>query len=309
MLVPALFVMLLTGCNSASHATSSPDAAAEDGATATFGASTCGQCVTQACSMQVSACNSDPDCSAYLSCLDACGVGADGNVDATCAAACPKGNSSAGMSAESQLTDCRTSGPGATMCSACGADAGPGNPILDQQCMQMMDVTPCYTCEDDYCCNTYANCHANPDCDSLERCLKDCVDDVADDAGSPQGGPPDGGSCDLVCAHAHPQGLIDWAPRITCLTVYCGVQCENPPMPPLPPCEACVNKYCALEFANLNGTPDGFLYGACVAACPSGANPCNEACSTQYPSVQAANDALLACAMQNCPSCETSGDD
>jgi hypothetical protein len=167
----------------------------------------------------------------------------------------------------------------------------------------MSDQTPCYTCEDDYCCNTYAACFANADCTALENCLKDCLNGNADDAGAPAGGAPDGGSCELICGQAHPSGLVDWAPRETCLLVACTVSCENPPMPPLSACLACQYQSCADEFANLNGTPDGWLVGACIAACPTGVNPCNTACLAQYPSAKGSLDALTTCIMASCPAC------
>jgi hypothetical protein len=302
-LVSLAFV--LGGCSASNPATGgSPDAAgAADVATATYGASACGACVSQGCMTEVTTCNSDPDCSRYLSCLDGCGVGSDGNVDPACAAACPRGSSTSAMTAEMQVDDCRTAGAGAS-CAACGIDGGAaGNPILHQSCTPMTDTSSCSTCEDNSCCQTYAKCHADPDCPALLTCLQDCLSGVADDAGAPAGGPPDGGSCDLLCATAHPTGLVDWAPRITCILQFCAVACEDPPMPPLPACEACTNQFCAEQYADLNGTPDGYLFGACFAACPSGANPCTDGCFAQYPSAKARADALDACVAQNCPSC------
>jgi hypothetical protein len=206
------------------------------------------------------------------------------------------------MTAEMQLDDCRASGAGAA-CGACGIDGGAGNPILHQTCTPMTDTTSCTTCEDNSCCQTYAACHADPDCPALLKCLQDCLSGTADDAGAPEGGAPDGGSCDLLCAAAHPTGLVEWAPRLTCLLVYCAVACENAPMPPLPACESCTNQFCAEEYANLNATPDGYLLGACIDTCPTGANPCNDACFAQHPSSKPALDALTACVAQNCPSC------
>jgi hypothetical protein len=167
----------------------------------------------------------------------------------------------------------------------------------------MMDTTVCFTCEDDNCCKTEAACLADPDCIALTRCLTDCAGDVADDAGSPTGGPPDGGSCELTCSAAHPKGLVEWAPRDACLLVFCAVKCENPPMPPLPTCEACVYEKCADAFANLEGTPEGYLFGSCIAACPSGANACTMACLSQYPSEQVFEQAFYACQTANCPTC------
>jgi hypothetical protein len=268
-----------------------------------FGSSACGQCVATACQTEIRSCNSDPDCSTYLGCVDICPSTAAGGPDPACIATCPKGSSSAGMLAEAQLDSCRLSGAGA-MCPACGIDGGgQPNPIVHQTCTQMTDQTPCFTCEDNFCCNTYAACHADPDCVAMVTCLKDCENGTADDAGAPAGGAPDGGTCDAICAQAHPTGVAEWAPRETCLLANCTVQCENPPMPPLSACLACQYKSCLDEFANLNATTDGYLLGACIDACPGGANTCNEACLAQYPDEMAAVDALTTCVLANCPSC------
>jgi hypothetical protein len=299
-----VFAIGLGACSSNGSTTggSANDGGATDTSVATgYATSACGTCVAQACATSISACNSDPDCASYLSCLDACGVGGDGNVDPTCAAACPTGNSTSGMRAEEDLTDCRADGAGAA-CAACGVDGGGGNPIVDQTCTPMTDTTECATCEDDHCCQTYANCHANPDCHAMQTCLVDCLSGVADDAGAPHGGAPDGGSCETICGDAHPQGLVDWAPRDACLLLNCTVMCENAPMPPLSACDACEFQSCANEYANFDGTPDGYLLGACIAACPTG-SPCENACFIQYPTAMAAAYALFGCTAQNCPSC------
>lgn len=307
-----VWCLALAGCSSSSGSaapgaidsgTQTDSSDSLDSSAANYSNSACGKCVAQACNTAIMACESDPDCSAYLACLDGCAVGADGDVEPTCAAACPKGTSSSGTAAEMQLTTCRTSGAGAA-CSACGIDSGSaGNPIVHQKCTPMNDVSQCAICEDDHCCQTYAACHADPDCHAMQRCLVDCYSGVSDDAGSPQGGAPDGGSCDLICAAAHPKGLVEWAPRDTCISVFCTVACENPPMPPLDPCLACIYSKCADEFADLNGTPDGYLFAACITVCPSGANPCTAACMSKYPTTMGPENALISCQQASCPMC------
>jgi hypothetical protein len=294
-------VLALAGCSTSNSSSGGDGGSAGDASTGAYATSTCGTCVAQSCSAAITKCNSDPDCSAYLACLDACGVGPDGNVDPTCAAACPTGSSSAGTTAEATLNNCRAIGPGA-QCAGCGIDGGGANPILTQMCTPMTDTTPCFTCEDDQCCDTYARCHANADCHALQTCIVDCQNHVADDAGAPEGGATATETCAYICGKAHPQGLVDWAPRTTCIFVKCLVQCENPPMPPPSPCIACQNQNCANEYANLVGTPDGYLFAACVAGCPTG-SPCEEACFTQYPSAKAAANAQLACSSLYCPAC------
>ena len=296
----ALLAVALGGCSAKGSAGPAPgnDGGSVDAA-ASFASSACGTCVWQACAAAVTTCNADPGCSTYLSCEGACGVGADGNVDPTCATQCPAPSSSEGVSAETQLNDCRTTGPGAAL-SACGTDAVISNPILGQKCTPTTDTTACATCEDNSCCQTYANCHANADCEALFHCTVDCQTGVKDDAGS-TGAPPDGGTCDYSCAQLHPNGLVDWAPRKTCVQVYCYAPCGGAPPDP---CTACTITSCATEFADLKGTAAGYLLTACIDACPTGSNPCNNACIAQYPSAKAASAALGACTVKNCPSCD-----
>jgi hypothetical protein len=295
-----LLAVALGGCSSKGSAGPAPgnDGGSVDAA-ASFASSACGTCVSQACAAAVTACNSDPGCSTYMSCEGACGVGADGNVDPTCAAQCPAPSSSEGASAEMQLNDCRTAGPGAA-CSACGTDAASSNPILGQKCTATTDTTACATCEDDSCCHTEASCLADADCEALHKCIVDCDNGVMDDAGS-TGAPPDGGTCDYTCAQLHPKGLVDWAPRMTCIDLYCYTPCSG--VAP-DPCTACAITSCAAEFADLKGTVAGYLLNACTDGCPMASSSCNNACIAEYPSVMAASNAFGACTQKNCPLCD-----
>jgi hypothetical protein len=146
-----------------------------------FGASACGSCVETQCASAITTCNSSAECSAYWSCVLGCGVDSSGNVDANCASACPRGSSSTGTTDEQALDQCRTTGAGAS-CAACGGDAGAdgGNPIIHQMCTQVTDTTPCFTCEDNNCCNTYAACHADPECAAYKSCLVACENGLHD---------------------------------------------------------------------------------------------------------------------------------
>jgi hypothetical protein len=289
------------GCGGGSTASGGTAEGGSDGAAeaaAGFGAGACGQCVFVACQDAIRTCESDPDCSKYLGCVDTCPTTASGEADPACVATCPHTMSDAGTLAEAQFDNCRLSGAGA-MCPACGIDGGGGpNPIVHQTCTQMTG-TSCSTCEDDYCCDTYAACAADPDCSGLDSCLTDCLAGNADDAGAPAGGASAGGSCEVICGNAHPAGLKDWAPREACLLVSCSAACGAP----LTACLACQYQMCADEFASLYGTPDGYLLNGCRAACPAGTNACSDACLAQYPDIQGASQALSACLQLNCPTC------
>jgi hypothetical protein len=255
-----------------------------------YAAEMCGQCVIQACTSHVNDCEQDADCSAYLRCYENCPLDVGGMPEPVCAGQCLSATPQGSLA--TAFADCARSAQ--ETCSACAGR----NPILHQTCTPMTDTTPCYTCEDDQCCQTYETCSADPDCKALKGCLTDCLSGVADDAGSP-GAAPDGGSCEVICGQAHPKGLIEWAPRLTCLSVLCPAACGTPPSA----CQTCVYQKCADAFANLNGTPQGYLFNSCVGACPTGANACTAACAAQYPTAQAASQALTSCISANCPVC------
>lgn len=277
------------GCSTSNTVTPLQDAGI-DTSTATFGGSACGACVTQACASAISTCGGNPECAAYLSCLDACGIGPDGNVDPTCAAACPKGSSSTGTQYEQQLNTCRTTGPGAA-CSACGADAG-GNPIIHQTCPTGTDTNPCYLCEDNNCCHTYDACAADSECTALKTCLKDCY------APGPDGGVDAGAQgCSLFCNGQYPKGVAHWAERRTCMDVHCLKECgAGTP----DPCVSCAMSKCPEAYANLHGTQDGYLLWDCTALCATGDKTCIDACIAKYPSAKAAFDAFGLCNVTRC---------
>lgn len=111
----------------------SPDSGNGNGA-GTYGASECGQCVTDACSVQYSACRADIACNALGMCLSACPVSAtDPSVpDTTCLRQCPL-PSSGSQSAElfqalSMCGDRVTSGSSPQCCGSSGSLAGPSGP-------------------------------------------------------------------------------------------------------------------------------------------------------------------------------------
>lgn len=223
-------------------------------------------------------------------CVLACQPGPDGNVDPTCAYACPRGASSVGATDEQALDECRATG-GTGMCSSCGESSGDGgNPIIHQMCTQVMDTTPCYTCEDNSCCNTYAACKNDPACQALKNCIVSCA--------APDGGIDAGAqSCDQYCAGLNPAGVATWAPRETCIFAHCLAPCGG-----TDPCVGCVVSSCAEEYANLQGTVDGYLLGLCIAPCGSDVS-CGEACEAKYPSAAPAANALALCTQAKCAVC------
>jgi hypothetical protein len=298
-LLAAWLLPVLYGCNGV---TDQYAPLQEGGATVvprpSVGESPCGKCALSQCTTPACAADSS-GCERYVTCLAACPTTQSGAADPVCSGRCL--NSASSSAAVSAAVQCLASGGGAA-CGSCvpeGGIQGAGSSLLNQTCPAKTDVTACFACEDNNCCSTQANCTNDPECLAYEHCLKDCLNGVGGDAGAPEGGAPDGGACDQACYAAHPKGLTAWAPRETCVLVYCATPCGGSP----DQCETCTDQYCATEYANLNGTPDGYLLGACMAACPVGANPCTAACGAQYPSAKPASDALVGCVALNCPSC------
>ena len=116
--LPVLFIACGSSSTGAPN-TGGADASLADTAIAQpYGASACGSCVAQACATTVQTCEQDPQCTLYVSCIDACATADGGDVSASCAAACPLPNESAGQAAQQAFAACRTESTAA--CAACG---------------------------------------------------------------------------------------------------------------------------------------------------------------------------------------------
>jgi hypothetical protein len=246
-----------------------------------FGASVCWTCVESACAAPVAECRGDPECAAWLDCITACPVGPNGDVDPACS--CSPGTGTAAAQAEMNLTICRTSGPGAA-CAECRVGEIPGDGILNQVCSTSPETNPCYKCEDEKCCDTYADCADDPECKAYQACLVECFDSGSDDCINP-------------CYQAHPAGIEAWAPREACLSVYCFEQgiCNDEP---LDPCLQCVNANCAQPYADYYSEPAGYLLFACTVPCNDEA--CYDACKSQYPSAVPLFETFAACSLGSC---------
>jgi hypothetical protein len=274
----ATFLLLLAACSSTSSSNdTTPDAGAR------YETSACGSCVKESCAIDVEACGGDPECAAYLGCLYKCPNAANGDVDVACESQCPRPTSSAGLKAADKLGSCRSTGKG-SFCSACGQVSG-GTGVLSQTCGKSTETPPCFICEDEKCCETYARCHANPACEAYKKCLLEC---------------PKGQKCEASCDEKHPGALKDWAPRMACLTTRCAEPCLNGE--PLDPCVKCTIDSCADHYANLASTPAGYLIQSCITVCATGDKPCIDACKAKHPSAVQPLDALLTCVVQKCPS-------
>ncbi len=253
----------------------SVEAAAEEGG---FGASPCGQCLAASCTFATSRCAEDPDCAAWLACVDACGTTDAGGADPTCAAACPRGTSSAGALAIEQVAACGSSGQG-LLCGACPADAGEElNPLLRNVCPRVDDAgSACADCPATHCCQTYAACDQN--CLGFTGCISD-------------------GGFYLDCDKQFPGGRVAAEAREVCYEIFCCNAAACATCGLQDPCNQCVLQECPAEYANFRATEAGSLYNECAAETMDGA-----ACLAKYPEAQSVFTAFQLCVYQNCPSC------
>lgn len=279
--------VLVASCGGPTDTSGSGGAGGTTTAALTFGTGECGICVeTKSCVAQLQACAADPSCAAYLECLDACPLGADGDADVACEQACPEVTGSAGQTAHQDFLKCRTSGDGAA-CVACGKIDAPKSPVFQQTCPP--DPPPedvgnkCYVCEDIHCCDTYAACHDDPECKALGDCVKACADIPCEDA----------------CYEAHPTGFSKWGDRVGCVLHFCADDdaCGDVP---LDPCVACDNLHCADEDLACREDIECTLLRDCQTPCDPTDDACRAACEQDHPDGVAPFTAWADCAVENC---------
>ncbi len=248
-----------------------------------YGASPCGLCVKDACAAEIDACSADPGCAQYLTCLYACPLDATGNADPACADACGVPDSSTAQAARSAVEACRAYGAGALDCPACGI-SGNTHPLLNQDCPASQEVNACFKCEDEHCCETYAACKSDPECDALVTCIQACPDATYD-------------ACKADCEAAHPAGVAGFGARLGCLMVLCVEPCAG--VPPTP-CAECVNTRCGDEFITCWSNPECYHLFDCTTPCSPDDQPCFDACFAAHPAgVQDFNNYAL-CSTQAC---------
>ena len=240
----------------------------------------------QECATEIQQCGIDPECAAYLNCLDGCTVAADGNVDPGCEQSCPRGSGTVAQDAIRAVSICRTSGPAAS-CDPCKEQgAGGGNPILNQSCQPSQNPDPCTQCTDEHCCNSSATYHATPEAVAYRDCIVACLD-------------AHGSNCSLDCYEQHPDGIAAFVPLLACSMVYCadGAACGAGPVDP---CVACIIEHCAEVYVAYLSDPAGYLHEECYAQCPSQDTACWAQCDADYPSAVPLHQAFAACSLNNC---------
>lgn len=269
---------------SASSSGSGGGGGAGGGGPSTYGSSACGMCVEQtACLTTLNTCASDPGCGAYLDCLDACPLGANGDADVACEKACPPVSGSAGKAAHEAFVNCRLSGPGANTCAPCGQIPAFTDPDLLQTCPSSTDPNACYKCEDEHCCDVYQACMNEPDCGALKLCIQACGDVP----------------CEDKCYQDHPAGVVPYGHRIACLFHFC-FDSDACGKTALTPCVKCQNLHCADETAACQHDLQCQLLDDCQVQCKAADEACFTACDTKFPTSLALHKSVLACGLEHC---------
>lgn len=273
-----LTIALSAACSSESGGgdgggSSSPAASVgPTGGPVAFGAGPCGACVRGACASVLAACEADPGCAAYVSCLEACPVGDRGDADPRCGSTCPRGATLDARLLAADVDACRDPGPG-SQCAACSVrprELAPQIAILNQTCGPSAATSACVACQDLYCCETYEACIADRDCAAYRDCAKD-----------------EGAFAD--CAERYIEASNLFAPDIVCAKYHCAIDQPSCDRAQRDPCLECAYTRCTKEWAASEGTGDGFLLGDCIGSCED--PTCERACYDRYP---AARDALFA---------------
>jgi hypothetical protein len=249
--------------------------------------STCA-CFEEKCASEINTCKADPECPAFLSCLEACPADATGAADPACVAACPKGMGSQSMMAATAVDACRTDGAGAGCLACTAAQPEYTSPVLNQVCPNpSMETYVCFVCEDEKCCDSYVKCKDNPECQAL---LKTCIPGCA--AGDT--------SCEKNCAAQHPDGADDLGSLLACMRVRCFAEQEMCDRCLRSPVEVCFYDTCGDTYATFLAGKDGYALTACILACPLDDVVCDQMCYDAYPEAFARYEDFVECAGTNC---------
>jgi hypothetical protein len=286
----AVIVVLGGACSSdgGGGGNGTPDSGSPDTG-AGFGSSSCGTCVAQACSNERAACLSDPGCATFMTCLEGCPVAANGNVDSSCASACPSPSSSSGQTAKTSFETCRATGAGASQCPCGGVDAGvvdsgkPPNPILDDQNCSPSTSNGCSKCFDDHCCKLQDTCLGNADCTALANCVGNCT----------------GWACESKCYQDHPTSTVKYAQYYGCVAIFCpgdDADCEHSTNQTL---NCIVINECRNAYADCYANEACYLIVSCAIEC-NGDVSCIDTCKTQNPDGVDLWGAMTLCWEQKC---------
>lgn len=281
------------GCGSSSPATTPDrdaggDASGEaEAGPSGFATTSCGGCFAQTCQKEVTACHGDPECAAYLVCLQSCSTDAQGNAEASCASQCPAPKTSAGSDAVRALESCRTYATGVN-CTDCGA-SGTDNPILHQQCPKSNDSNACTACYFDHCCDTFDTCEQNADCQGMTDCTDACPLNMSL------------ADCTESCFKKLPNGKVPYAEDFACWNMFCGEICGFP-SPYSAACMSCRQASCANAQLACDSDPECFLLSLCVSECGITTQCIDQCAQAHSDKTLELFEAQFVCAQQKCPS-------
>lgn len=253
------------------------------------GDATCDTCMDASCCAQNTACISDADCTALISCGDAC-------TDDTCISACMTAHPSGARELES-LTTCMQS----TCTSACGGSSGGGGGDGGvSACGFGSGDATCDSCLDTNCCADANACTGDADCTALMDCASRCSDDT----------------CEAACETAHPGGTAKMNALSACANTTCNTACSGASSGPGPgpapgpgpsscgltsgdaSCDTCLNASCCAPTTACVDDADCVALVRCYDACTDGA--CAAACDTGHASGLSKLDAVSTCAGTSC---------
>lgn len=194
--------------------------------------------------------------------------------------------------ADSAVFDAAPLGDGSTVVDA-AVDAGTvvhtgTDWILDQTCAPSSDPMPCYVCEDESCCETYARYAANPEARAYRECMTACEGPTADK------------SCPEQCHAAHPTGTADFAARFACLGQFCA-ECIGASTDP---CATCAKQKCPKELIAQVATENGYLAEGCNSLCGGDDLVCTQDCYNEYGVTAEQVLSLGNCLATNCTVCD-----
>lgn len=275
---------LLQGCGGGAQQTSS---ATGSGGGTTFGAGACRSCEKMACGTEISACQAEPECAAYLGCEDACPSAQNGSVDAACAGACSAVTGSTAKAALDAFQSCRSG----AACAACGqgsggAGGGGGGGLctppafLTQTCAPSNEASACIKCQYEKCCDSVDGLFGGGTPTQLKDCWLNCTDTA----------------CEKACFDMYPSAVPAFGEYQACANVNCGAagSCKVSS-----PCNKCQYEQCSCEYAACMIDAECFLTLSCFAGC-NGDPACGQACVAAHPQGKALFDTLAVCTTQKC---------
>lgn len=249
----------------------------------------CGRCVEEQCVTAFNACATEPECSAYIGCVFACPIDAEGGPEAECVARCKAPTATAAVAAQAELAECTAGQLVRTACPACpGAFPAPSHPCFVHECPEPEPdpaANSCVMCSRRQCCDVRYAYENNSEAFAIAGCYDICEKNQPDDL-----------SCRVECNQEHPDGVADYAAMFTCAMFYCFPECaqEQPSA-----CRTCSSRACDVQLGDDMCSLDGWLLNDCVLGCNNDLD-CELACFSQHPDGTATAEAHYECVVEMC---------